>query len=180
MTLPLNAGAVELVNAGKVTQVARRLNVSERTIAGWRSGARVPAEASRVQLETELGIPRALWDRPAVAREPAPAAPQPVTTTPPAAGADEADRRLAVQLQRLAAMRVEPKISERGRLELEKLELQVTRAIARRDGLEDLTTARFMASKPFRDLMDRATAALQPWPEAMRALAAALEVPYAA
>lgn len=178
MSLPLNAGAVALHDAGKVAQVARRLGVSERTIAGWRSGARVPNEASRHQLERELQIPRADWDRPVAAQGHAPPAAH--TEAPPrAAGADESDWRLAVQLDRLAAMRADPDISERGRLELEKLELQVTRAVARRDGLEDLTTARFIGSRPFRELMDRATAALEPWPDAMRALAAALEAPNA-
>lgn len=172
MSLPLNAGAQALAAVDSIANTAAKLGCSPRIVSGWRSGRKIPNEGSRATIERVYGIARALWDKAASSEPTGPAAPP---HAPEGVEAREsAEARLQAQLARLRAQRADPELTERGRLELEKLELAASRALARAEGLE-LTERQILASVAWRRVCDRMVSALEPWPDAMRAVAAALD-----
>jgi hypothetical protein len=87
---------------------------------------------------------------------------------------ERAEQRLREQMARLAAMRAGP-LSDTARVQVERLELAASRSLARLEALEDLTAERLMNSRVVEELQQRLVATLETYPEAMRAVALALE-----
>jgi|ERR1041384_2475166 hypothetical protein len=172
MSLSLNAGAEALAAADSIANTAAKLGCSPRIVSGWRSGQKIPNERSRATIERAYGIARALWDKaPSGAPASGSAPPPPTSDT---AARESAEARLRAQLTRLKEQRADPALTERGRLELEKLELAASRALARAEGLE-LSERKILSSVAWRRVRDRVVVALEPYPEAMRAVANALD-----
>lgn len=147
-------GAEQLAAAGTISDVAKRLGVADRTVAGWRAG-RSPNRASQEAIERTLGIATTAWSRVATAHSPAPAVPPTSPATAPSAAVrpnarQTAEQRLREQLERLRIQREAPGLTERSRVELEKLELAASARLARLEGASGLTLRQVLASPHLR------------------------------
>lgn len=179
MTHSLSLGAEQLAAAGKVSDIAKTLGVAERTVAGWRAG-KAPNRASIESIERLLGIPTVAWSRVAPAALPTAAAPSTSPASAPLAppqpsARQSAEARLREQLERLRAQRETPGLTERSRVELEKLELQASARLARLEGATGLTMRQVMASPHVVRIADEVLATLSDSPLELCAVLDALE-----
>jgi len=166
--LTLNAGAVALAATGRSTRdLARLFHKSHEAVRRWRSALSVPDADARAVLRRELGIDESAWDT--IGATGATAATSTDTLTPATAR-----ERLEQQIERLRVARADPTASPRSRLDLEKLELQASRALAELEGAV-LTERQILASGVWVRVRETVVTALEPWPDAMRAVADALE-----
>lgn len=180
MSLAPNQGAAALAAADTITETARKLGCSTRQVSRWRSSQQLPDERSRQTLERVYGIPRAAWDQPVAHIPTAPSSPAvaPLPPEPLAAAAgdgaapESAEDRLRAQLERLRQQR--ETATGRQLVELEKLELAASRALARAEGVE-LDGRRIVKSRAWETIEVLITGALEPWPDALAAVARALQ-----
>jgi hypothetical protein len=159
-------GSEQLAASGTISVVAKTLGVADRTVAGWRAG-KAPNRASLESIERLLGIPTVAWSRVAgpAAAPTSPATALAAATKPMAPGARQtAEERLREQLERLRAQREIEGLTERSRVELEKLELQASARLARLEGASGLTERQIMASPHLARYVDVMIAALRPHP----------------
>jgi hypothetical protein len=177
MSLAPNQGATALAAVDTITATAAKLGCSTRQVSRWRSSQQLPDERSRETIERCYGIARGLWDRPVMAPSggpaDAPAAPEP--HTPPSdaeAPPETAEARLRAQLERLRLQR--QGATGRALVELEKLELQASRALARAEGVE-LDGRKIAKSRAWQTVEEVIIKALEPFPDAMVAVARATQ-----
>jgi hypothetical protein len=165
---PPNAGALQLAALRLSSRkLGARLGVAHTTAARWRSEP--PSAEHRELLREQLGIAIDSWDRSA----------DPSAATASGAEAPEHDAsalvRLREQVKRLAAARAQPDLSVTAMLELEKLELAASRAIARLEGAV-LTEHQITNAPAFRRMLEAISSSLAPFgPEPLGAVAGALE-----
>src|SRR6478752_8341633 len=191
-------GSIALSSAGTISATADILEVDTRTVSAWRSGAKRPSPDMRARIHTRLGIDPASWLIDAVAASLTPPEVRPLetsiaaTTSPKDASAVAVDgddgpqtegalKRLQDQIARLKVARAVPGLSDRARVDFERLELAASRELARYEG-RDLTLAQMLGSRPWIECMDRIKDVLhdRPWAFALVYAAVADDPAYAA
>jgi len=138
----ISEAAAALRAAGSIAAVAEKLGLSTRSVAAYRSGAKVPSHETRRKIaEVFPQAPAAGWDR--LAATPQPEAPPDEHGEAPAGDATCGTtlHRLQQQRARIAAQRAAGGLTGRALIEAEKLELAVNQAIAK---VEDLTAAHIL------------------------------------
>lgn len=170
MTALITEGAEALRGAGSIGELTSKLGVDRRTVSAWRAGAKLPNPASRELMQRELAIPLSAWERRAA--EPAAAAPAPPPQVEERPAAGSAEDRLRAQLERLRQQR--QAATGRTLVDLERLELAASRALARAEGVE-LDGRRIVRSRAWESIEVVIVRALEPWPQALAAVATALQ-----
>jgi transcriptional regulator with XRE-family HTH domain len=166
--------ARQLERCGSQREIAARVDVSHAAVGRWMRGEAQPTLTQREKIATVYGIAVELWDR-----RPADPSTGPTSTArvPPAPAAPEdpetARARLLAQAARLKLAREAPGITARARIDLERLEVQVSAGLARLDGSQ-LTSAELAALPAFAELEAEIMAALRPYPLATFAVTSAL------
>lgn len=167
--------------AGGVLAKAERFGVSKSLISNWQRGETLPSSAARERIFEQGGPEPDAWDEPHVepaAQFEAPsedsAAAGPAT---PESLADTAARQLA-QIQKLQRELAAPGgMSDMRPDEKVRLQLQMSDAIAKLSvftGVK-LTPRMIVASPLWQEICEVIIAALEPWPDAMQAVARALD-----
>lgn len=164
---PPSLGAEQLAASGTISAVAKKLGVADRTVASWRAG-KLPNRASVESIERVLGIPAVAWTRMPAAPSPAAAPSISPTSAPtvaaPTSARQSAEARLREQLGRLRAQRETPGLTERSRVELEKLELQASARLARLEGASGLSLRQVMNSPHVKTIADSVLGTLRDSP----------------
>jgi hypothetical protein len=124
------------------------------------------------RIQERLGIEVASWLVDAVLPPPGAAVERSAIEAPE--GNQSALERLRTQITRLQAARAVPGLSDRARVDLERVELGASRELARLEG-RDVTMNQILGSLHWRRLEGVMVTALEPWPDAMRAISAALK-----
>jgi transcriptional regulator with XRE-family HTH domain len=168
--------------AGGVLAKAERFGVSKSLISNWQRGESLPSELHRERIFEQGGPDPSAWDEPyaesaRVVQLPSGEAEAAATPATPESLAETAARQLA-QIQKLqrelaapggmADMRPDEKV---------RLQLQMSDAIAKLSvftGVK-LTHRMITASPLWQELCDVIIAALEPWPDAMQAVARAID-----
>ena len=158
---------------GSLQQVGDAIGATRQAVAWWRNGSRTPEERWRVKLQARFGIPIAAWDRVA-GDAPAAAAvewfPSPADGGEPSA-LEDCGRLLALLRSQLNR----PDLLGRERVQLGDA---FARALAQKERLErarEMLEARTIREHPeWQRLKRLMIAALLPFPEASRAVEAAL------
>jgi hypothetical protein len=195
----LSRGAVALKNCGKdFPTIAKIIGSSASVVHNWMRGHRTPGDKFRGVLEEKFGISRAMWDEPAAAalpsglldklQSPAPVAqaeraPDCTGEVPssslgggPIDPRGEAEALVAhVRRYRLEAEN-NPTLSptERAKV-LETASRSVERLYRLTGEAATIPESRILASPAWGRVKDAIAAALEPHPEALRAVTAALE-----
>jgi hypothetical protein len=180
-------GQVKLAMAGSTELVAKKLHRSPGVVRTWRTGERNPQDRTRLEIHEKFpDISPADWDVPAgsLGRN---ASRTPETEDGPAVeipeGADpealaraqlamiERDLRTLRDFQASSGDSI-GSITEISRMHqrLAGAQVQLSRIVG-----GQLTERAVLMSAPFRRIVERLVAALEPWPDALRAAAAALE-----
>lgn len=169
-------GAVEFKRLqGNQTEKAARFGVNPSTISMWESGKRSPGRKHREEIHEDGGPKPEAWDE-LIVEEP-PRFPSALdvdleraTST---AVAREADILLALVKDMLNDLRVQGgDLNERVRL-AEKI-ANIMTACGKHTGAVILNERQILASPAWARIWDAAIEALDPWPDAMRALESAL------
>jgi transcriptional regulator with XRE-family HTH domain len=161
----ISEAAAALRTAGSIAAVADKLGLSTRSVAAYRSGAKVPSHETRRRIaEVFPAVSAANWDRVAAARQPEAPADEP--TEAPTGDATPATtlRRLQQQRDRIAPQRAAGGLTGRAAIEIEKLELAVNQAISK---VEDLTGAAILEHPIFVRIADAIVEALASHPLAL-------------
>ncbi len=180
--MSVTVGAQKLKKApGTQTEKATAIGASRPLIAFWEKGERLPGAQWREKLEAALGIPRGDWEcEPAprltvVPSAPARRAPTAPSSSPTAIDPTDIIGGCKAQLERIAQMRAElddPRLLVR----LEETESQCRHKLATYLGEGRVVTeASLLRSPAFARVVARITTALDPYPEALLAVAEALE-----
>lgn len=180
--MAVTVGAQKLGRApGTQTEKGEAIGASRPLIAFWESGKRTPNAAWREKLSTAYGIAPGDWDcEPAprltvVPSAPARRAPTAPLSSPTAPDPTDIIGGCKAQLERIAQMRAElddPRLLVR----LEETESQCRHKLATYLGEgRVITEASLLRSPAFARVVARITTALDPYPEALLAVAEALE-----
>jgi transcriptional regulator with XRE-family HTH domain len=157
---------------GSLAQIAEKVGCS-KTIAGdWRNGTKLPSAAMRGVLQEKYGIPPTSWDCAPGAELPPDEPPAPLTED-----LDD-DDPLAIVNHQIAVLRRE--LQNRNLSETARANKQdaLSKYIGQRIRIEkdkQLSVEQLIKSPEWAELTTAMCARLQPWPEAMEALAAFLE-----
>jgi hypothetical protein len=180
MSLPQNQGAAALLVADTIAGTVAKVHCSSRNVSRWRSSQQLPGADAMAAMQKAYGISPQLWGRKVEQRTPyVPVGPSDASSAspPPSAGTtpeDTAERRLRSQIERLATMRSDPLLTDRARVDIERLELGASRELARLKGELGITAAMIMRCPYWDRIEERITEALTPWPEARRCVADAI------
>lgn len=166
MSLLPTVGALKLAELDTIEATAEKLCASTRAVTKWRSGKAVPNAGSRLTIQRVYGIEPRDFDRAALAPGATPAAPPHDTADTSSEGAEA---RLRALMARLRLMRGEPGLTERARIEIERLELQASARLARLEGAT-LTTRQIVNSALWNALMGVIVDTLAPHPLALFAV----------
>lgn len=177
-----SAGSVALQRLGeRQIDIAERVQVDQSLVARWGSGERVPTQAQKKLLRSQLGIPIGAWGKPPEAAPSMPTPPPEQTRSTPLNGVSfrEETQRLYDETIRLR------KRAEfyRDRNE-DKMYLKVLREAAVQQTLlgrllgvtTQISEEKLVRLPVFRNMIDRVLAAVAPWPEALRAIIETLEI----
>jgi hypothetical protein len=176
-------GAHQLAAApGTLRAKAAALGVTERSITNYQAGARVPTDAVQGKALSAFGITRGAWSQSAASAAPTSPSAEPTSsessTAPPLDGEAPSSSvlpgslaEIQVQIQRLTVRRESGELSERALLETEKLLAALNRDASK---LRGVTSDVLVGSDAWAELQAAIILALEPWPDAMRAVAVAL------
>ena len=177
----LTVGAQKLNRApGTQAEKGAAIGASRALIKFWEAGQRTPSQAWREKLLTAYGIAPGDWDcepapRLAVVPKEAPKRAAAQSSSPPAPDPTDIIGGCKAQLERIAQMRAElddPRLLVR----LEETESQCRHKLATYLGEGRVVTeASLLRSPAFARVVSRITAALDAHPEALLAVAEALE-----
>jgi transcriptional regulator with XRE-family HTH domain len=157
--------------AGSHQDVATRLGTSRQAVHQWRRGEKIPGASMRARASEVLGISSDSWDR-----QPGElATPGPVPPSVPVIGGNEVSE-LDVLIAHVAAERAKGNLTATNLRDNIKLESQLreqrTKALER----AELQETRIVTAHPFwKRIRGTILAALRPYPDATRDVAAALE-----
>ena len=161
---------------GSDAEKAVRYGVTVPTINRWKSGARTPADDAVIsKIEADGGPLRCEWEEfpPEVSAPPLPDFSAEATPTTVQA---EANRLLALVQAGMTEASTEPDVSRR--MGILANGANIVRQLGRVVGAGHVVTERQILESPhMRLIRDRIIAALEPWPEALAAVATALESP---
>ncbi len=148
--------------------IARAVNVTRASVSTWLTGSSTPSAAMRQALEACFGVPIATWEQAPVADAAVPpdAPPDDAEPQPPAEMPTDVEElaKLAVYASR---QRQSAAVSDTVKLKWATLEKSCRTELARR---YDLTEAEIAALPAFRATVARMATALEPYPDARRAL----------
>lgn len=194
VNVPTNRGQQLLISTGlSLSKIANGLSCSAPTVSGWRNGETLPQKRYRKKLEAVYAIPRASWDQPPdnvappIDEEPGEAPPmmtpaqatdapiQPAQTQPPPyPPAPETGNTLDNARHSLACLRHDLKhrpMTASARSKVRADEMRAITLIAKLEEREELSEARYVDKHPrWVELRARILAALEPFPEAAKAV----------
>ena len=162
---------------GSIHAITRELHMrSPQSVLDWRHGRKTPGAEARAKIENAFGIPQRAWlIRPGGSLDPTAApAPSPPSTLAPVATPTTLEDCLAL----LAAIRADR--NQRGlmspeRIRLSEAEAKVLTLRMRLEAAVELSEDRYVRDHPGWARLERCLlAALEPYPEASRAVAAAI------
>ncbi len=161
---------------GSIHAITRELHMrSPQSVLDWRHGRKTPGAEARAKIENAFGIPQRAWlIRPGGSLDPAAAAPSPPSTLAPVATPTTLEDCLAL----LAAIRADR--NQRGlmspeRIRLSEAEAKVLTLRMRLEAAVELSEDRYVRDHPGWARLERCLlAALEPYPDASRAVAAAI------
>lgn len=161
-------------------EVARKVGVSRQTAHSWKTGAKVPGPDFRAALERDFSIPAQSWGREPVDRGPR-SAPQAQGAARPRSQAPAPARPSTLDevVQLLAELDHDAGFDGILASELARIRDTKTKALAlkaRLESADQLFEATAILKHPaWRRIRETFVQALQPYPDAARALAAALQ-----
>lgn len=174
-------GAFELSKVGgDLATIAHTCGVSVAAVSQWRAGLRTPSDVNRKLLHKQYAIDPKAWDQPMPqqARKQVPdVAPIAVTDLASAQAAivAEAGRQLAILQAAVSSIASDPLASPQ---EVIRSSSDAAKALALLGKLTgttlDISPKQMLASPAWRQIEAQIVAALEPWPDALEALAAAL------
>lgn len=182
----MNAGAAKLAAVElSISEIIERLKAEGVSVTGpavsrWQHGKRVPRGEDRRALSRAFGIPTGAWDEePEAPGAPAAAAssPRPIASADPTAADLARDLLTRIQLYREQAETTQ--LGVQARKMLAEMEGSAIERYARLSG--NRSSERDMVASPqFKRLLEEMFRALAPYPDAMRALRAAMTAAEAA
>lgn len=167
-------------------EIAERVGVSRGLVSMWLSGQRVPRAENRTAIRKRYGIREATWDQP---RAPARSRERPSTPPPPAPGEPapppaleegSSVRAKALRLGRMVQELLDGIANDTFALPLERAKVMASAAstltlLGKLSGeTQEISEQRILRLPAWRRIEDVIAAALDPWPEAMRAVGEAL------
>ncbi len=169
----------------KSTEIAAVCGVSSAAVSQWNAGKKQPAPASREVLEQRFGIPRLAWDRPAGWSADTPVTPRAPTPSevnrlgrPVTDSASSTPTTLAevlARIEELAELAQAPDLTPSERLKLEDTRVKYYTLAHRIIRDQELSEEKIVRRHPlFARVARSIVVTLRPWPDAMRAVAAAL------
>jgi transcriptional regulator with XRE-family HTH domain len=179
--VPRNRGAQLLRETrASLAEIADAAGVNSReTVRRWLAGEKVPAAENRAKLEGAFGVPRESWDEPAIEGTPNRRAQHPRQSIEKRAarssGRREAERRLREEIDQLNQMHAGGNLSTSTAIALSRTRLRALAELGKITG-ETLTIdeSKILRLPAWRRIEDAIAKALEPWPDAARALARAL------
>lgn len=163
-----NRGAVMLARIGETqAKIAKRLKITREEVAYFESGARKPGKVNRAQLQAEYKIPATAWDE------------DPVPPTFSTLAIDDSVAGHVGRLQKSITQLHETALTDETLAHRERMNLIVS-AIAATERLAKLTEGasisqtKLLRMPAMRRLIEQISKALEPWPDAMRAVGEAL------
>lgn len=160
---------------GSAHAIAAEVSVrSAQSIVDWRSGKRMPSVEARARMQDAFGIPIEAWSQAPSNGEAAAAAPAPLADpNAPIPSSLEACLSLLSQIQR---DRVTPNLLPAERVKLADAEARILKLRADLERSAEFSEDRYVRDHPAWLRVRREIAhALEPFPEAARAVADALE-----
>jgi hypothetical protein len=149
------------------SEIGAVIGVSGETARRWRRGEKVPHER-RGAIQVKLGIPAVCWER--APRTPTPAEALASSLDPAAIPAEA--KGLDALITQLEGARQEPNLSAVTLAKLGGVEVRAREAAAKCRSWDE---AAIIASPAWHALKLRILDSLRPWPDAIRAMAAALQ-----
>lgn len=174
------AGSVALKRLGLTQQqIAERLgSKGHTTVLRWMDGSRRPGKPARAKLLAEFKIPLDAWDKPAGGAKKPPKTKAPAPERPAAPTETATVRSRALKLGRMVDGLLAEVADDSTPAERAKVLDQAARTLAVLGKLTgesgDVTIPTILASPHWRRLEDTIIAALEPWPDAARAVADAI------
>ena len=165
---------------GSLAEIAAAVGVSKQIVSYWRRGEKSPSASARAKVHELYGIEPAAWDR--VPTGAAPAAPAAARgDRPPAAAVPGARAATLDEVENLLAwlgrQRNDPSLKQSERVRFADAETKALALRARLEEKREMLEARTVDEHPrFVAVLGAITAALKPFPDATRAVIAALEV----
>ena len=157
---------------------AQRLGLSVQSVGAYRTGDRSPSNETRQKIEDMGGPAAILWDEPAPLG--LPRAPRPKREAPTEATPDDTAAVAAALLGHIQGLQAELDDPEAtSELELPQRIRCADQLAAAADKLSRITGVRLtermiLASPLWAELLEKIVAALDPWPDAQRAVATAI------
>jgi hypothetical protein len=160
-----------LESHGGVVRVAEAVETTEGTIRHAIAGRASPRKQLRARLEAVFGIAESAWDRESGSEPPAAKAPDPPLELPPPS--DDVKGMAIETIRVLRGHLSGASHREAGRIS-QAIAAQ-SRILARASGQFEITQAQIVRSPHFRELLGVIERALEPYPDAVRAVAKAFE-----
>lgn len=169
----------------KASEIAAVCRVSRPAVSQWKAGKKVPAPAARELLEKRYGIPRITWERPAGWAADAPVTPRAVApsdgnrtprpVTDSASSTPTTLEEVLARIEELATLAQNEDLTPSERLKLEDTRVKYYTLAHRIIRDRELSEEKIVRRHPLFERVARTIlVALRPWPDAMRAVAAAL------
>jgi len=158
---------------GSLQAIARELHMrSPQSIADWRHGRKVPGVEARARIENVFGIPQHTWlVRPGVTAQPPAPAPPLTEGSVPATTLDDC----MMLLTAIRADRDQRELMSPDRIRLAEVEAKVLTLRMRLEAAAELAEDRYVRDHPAWHRLERCIlVALEPYPEASRAVATAI------
>lgn len=191
MAMNVGAKTLESLDLGGTAVIeklkAQGCEPSQASVSQWKSGFRRPTPSARRAMSRAFGIPTVAWDEDVVVPDPAPApsiavekqeavgpsvqrALLPSNEDPTAA---ELARDLLTRIQLFREQSETTSLGVQGRKTLAEMEGKAIERYSRLSG-QSMTEREVIGSPHFRRVLDEMFAVLEKYPEALRALRAAL------
>jgi hypothetical protein len=177
-------GQVKLAMVGSAALVAKKLHRSPGVVRSWQTGERNPQDRTRQEIREKFpDISTADWDTPAGRLGPsASRTPEgedgPAVEIPEGADPEALARAQLTMIERdLRTLRDFQTENGASVVEISRIHQRLAGAQVQLSRIVggQLTERAVLMSAPFRRIVERLVTALEPWPDALRAAAAALE-----
>lgn len=174
-------GAYELARVGlPQDQIAAKIGRKQEQISRWVSGRLVPKEATRKALFLAFGIEPVAWDEPAKGEALA-SAPETAVGTPVDTLDDKSVRARAERLQRMLDSQLRQLEQDTRATPIERAKVMSSVAATLKvlgsitGEAQEIGESRIVRLPAWRRIEDQLIKTLRPWPDAARAVAAAVQ-----